>query len=479
MAKPPFPALPRTRIVATLGPASRDSAVLRGLLEAGASVFRFNFSHGAVEGHAAALAALRAAAGGQAVATLADLQGPKIRTGRTPNDESVTLEAGSEIDLIAGAGPCDSRTVSISYANLFREIRVGQTLLIHDGAIRLRVTATDPARGRGRAKVLNSGSYSSRKGVNLPGARLRIPALTAKDRRDLEFILANGFDYVALSFVRSAADLAPLRRRLARAPDAPRIIAKIETPEAVADIEAILDGCDGIMVARGDLGVEVEPERVPMIQKALIAAANRRGKTVIVATQMLESMIAAPRPTRAEASDVANAILDGTDAVMLSGETSVGRHPVAAVQMMAAIDAQVANAERADWEMLDLCLPEKRLFHSLCESAVWASRDLGHAPIVVFTLSGDTALYLSKLRPAAPIWAFTPDPRAARRLALAWHTRTFPAPRVRNEETLAAVAKRRLRTEGLTRRGATLVVLGGITPTPGQSNTLRIVRVDG
>lgn len=469
--------VPRTRFVATIGPSSRSTAVLRGLLDAGVSVFRINFSHGTLDEHATALGRLRSVAGPRGAAVLADLQGPKIRTGRTDGDAPVTLQTGATIELLAGPGPCDERRVSIAYSTLFEEIQPGQIILINDGAIRLRVIETDAKRGRGIAEVLHGGVYASRKGVNIPGARLRIPALTAKDRRDLKFILAQRFDYVALSFVRTAADLVGLRQRLQSASIRPRVIAKIETPEAVEDIEAILETCDGIMVARGDLGVEVEPERVPTIQKDLIAAANRRGRTVIVATQMLESMIQSPRPTRAEASDVANAILDGADALMLSGETSIGKFPVEAARMMAAIDARVAESPWSDPGMRDLRLPDHRPFHALCEAAVWASRDLGHAPIVVFTLSGDTAHYLSKLRPRAPIFAFTPDPCTARRLALTWQTRVFATGRVRRADTLTARARRQLREAGLVSAGGVVVVVGGTLPISGLSDSLRIVQV--
>jgi len=472
---------PRARIVATVGPASRSPDRLAALLEAGVSVFRLNLSHGALEEHAAVIRALRAVAAerGRAPAVLADLQGPKIRTGRTANDAPVTVAAGTAIELFAGAGPCDDRHIAISYPPLFREIRPGQALLINDGAIRLRVTECDPDRRRGRAEALASGVYSSRKGVNLPGARLSISALTAKDRRDLDGLLGSGVDFVALSFVRTAADLRPLRRRLAREKAPPALIAKIETPEAVADIAAILEDCDGIMVARGDLGVEVEPERVPLIQKDLIAAANRRGQTAIVATQMLESMVQSPRPTRAEASDVANAILDGADAVMLSAETSVGRFPVEAARMMAAIDARVAQSPLADRGPRDLRLEPHRPYHALCEAAAWASRDLGGAPIVVFTRSGATAQYLSHLRPPAPIWAFTPEPRAERRLALAWNVRTFPIAFSARVETLLAAADRRLLAAGLARRGAPVVVISGTSPVSGMNDSIRLRRIGG
>ncbi len=472
---------PRARIVATIGPASRAPDRLAALLDAGVSVFRLNLSHGDIGEHAEVIRALRAVAAkrGRESAVLADLQGPKIRTGRTASDAPVTLEGGTTVELTAGAGPCDARRIAIAYPPLFREIRPGQLLLINDGAIRLRVIECDPARRRGRAETLNTGIYSSRKGVNLPGARLSIPALTAKDRRDLDALLGLGPDFVALSFVRTAADLVPLRRRLAREKTPPALIAKIETPEAVADIAAILEACDGIMVARGDLGVEVEPENVPLIQKDLIAAANRRAKTAIVATQMLESMVQSPRPTRAEASDVANAILDGADAVMLSAETSVGRFPVEAARMMAAIDARVARSPLADRGPRDLRLEPHRPYHALCEAAAWASRDLGGAPIAVFTLSGATALYLSHLRPNAPIWAFTPAPRVERRLALAWNTRTFPTAFSERVEPLLSAADRRLLAAGLARRGDPLVVVGGTTPVSGMSDSVRLRRIGG
>ncbi|MGQ9663134.1 MAG: pyruvate kinase, partial [Kiritimatiellia bacterium] len=442
---------PRTRIVATIGPATRERGKICDMIAAGASVFRINLSHGTRQEHEQTFRAVRAVARamGSQPAILLDLQGPRIRTGATLGDAPVHVVGGTVVELMAGAGPCDERRITISYSRLFHEIRSGQIILINDGLIRLELLDVDAGRRRGRAKVLSGGWYTSRKGVNLPGARLTIPALSAKDKRDLRALLPLEPDFVALSFVRSAADLRLLQRWLAREKEPARVIAKIETPEAVEDIEAILGACDGIMVARGDLGVEVEPENVPMIQKDLIAAANRAGRIVIVATQMLESMVHAPRPTRAEASDVANAILDGADAVMLSAETSIGEYPVEAIRMMAAIDWRVSQWPQMDGGFRDLRPQPHRPFHALCEAAVWASRDLGHAPIVVFTISGDTALYLSKLRPPAPIWAFTPEPRTERRLSIAWNTRAFPIAFERNVGRLRESAQKLLLRSGL------------------------------
>src|SRR5512141_1578839 len=334
----------RAKIVATMGPASSDPSTLEKLIALGVDVARLNFSHGRQEEHAGMLDRIRAASRhlGKAVAVLQDLQGPKIRTGPLKAGKAgVTVVAGDEIVITTEEEvPGDERLVSTTYPFLAQDVRPGDRLLVDDGLLEFRVLATDGVRAR--CEVVEGGVLGEHKGINLPGVALRAEALTAKDKEDLAFGISHGVDFVALSFVRSPADIAACRAEMDRAGRVVPIVAKIEKPEALERLDAILAATDGLMVARGDLGVEILPERVPLLQKEMCRKANALGKPVIIATQMLNSMIDHPRPTRAEASDVANAIWDGADAVMLSGETASGRHPLAAVQMM---DRIVREAE--------------------------------------------------------------------------------------------------------------------------------------
>jgi pyruvate kinase len=424
----------KVKIVATVGPASRSEQVVRKLIEAGADVFRLNFSHGTHEDHRASAGMIRAAArrAGKHVAILADLQGPKIRTGKTEGDRSVVLEKGRQVRR-------DTRAV--------------------------------------HCIVENTGEYSSRKGVNFPEATLRVPALTPKDRRDLAFALKLEINYVALSFVRRAEDLAPVSRAVKRSGRAVRVIAKIEKPEARDTLPAILDACDGIMVARGDLGVETSPYRVPMLQKDFVGMANKQGKQVIVATQMLESMIGRPLPTRAESTDVANAILDGTDAVMLSGETAVGAYPLEAVRTMARIADATENSRYFNREFVNLSVRSRYAPHAICEAAEWASRDMGGVPILVFSWSGETALYLSKVRSQARVYAFTPSPAVADGLAMAWNMTPFVIPAARDVVAMITTGEQELRRLRHVKKGDTIVVISGATPVSGATNVLRIKQV--
>ncbi len=466
----------RTKIVATLGPATGSPQKIESLIRAGASVFRINFSHGEREGHADTIAAVRKVSRklGVPVAILADLQGPKIRTGKTAGNESVELKKGTVVELAAGRGVSDEKVIHVGYPPLIDEVAVGKDILINDGAIRLKTIKKDKARGRLICSVQNTGEYSTGKGVNFPDIELSLPALTAKDRKDLAFALTREIDYIALSFVRHAEDLKPVHRAVRKSGKPVRIIAKIEKPEGVRNAEAILSTVDGIMVARGDLGVETSAHDVPVYQKRLIADANRKGKLVIVATQMLESMIKNPRPTRAEASDVANAIFDGTDAVMLSGETAVGQYPVRAVTMMAEIAATAEESEYYPRDHVDLTLREHYPPDAVCEAARWAASDLGGVPIVVFTRSGNSAFYLSKLRNFSPIYAFTPEQETARAVSLAWNVRALDFGIQKDVVELIAGAEDILLKRRLVRRGDLVVFVGGTLPVTGATNFLRI-----
>ncbi len=468
----------RTRILATLGPASETPGALDAMIAAGLDAVRLNFSHGTPEWHAAMVRRIRQAArrAGRPIAILQDLQGPKIRVGRVP-DGGMDVPSGSVLTLTAR--PVAGRTglVPTDYAELPRDVARGDRILLDDGRIALRVRHV-----RGQdvvTDVTDGGWLTSHKGLNVPGAALRVPALTRKDRRDARLGLRLGVDFMALSFVRSAADIEALARLMRRTGRSAPIIAKIEKPQAVANLDAILTAADGVMVARGDLGVEVSLEAVPVHQKSIIAAANRAGKLVITATQMLESMTLEPAPTRAEVTDVANAILDGTDALMLSGETAVGRYPVEAVRRMAAI-ADVTEERLYPFDRpaaVAAARTENDFTPVLARLAGHAARDLDPAAVVVFTRSGRTARLCSDERTRAPIVAFTTDEVVARRLALYFGVlpRVLRTP-ARPDRTLAA-ATRHLLASGLARKGDLVVVLAGTRTGPGTTNSLRVTRL--
>ena len=468
----------RAKIVATLGPASSDPVTVQKLIEAGADVARLNFSHGRLEDHAETLDRIRAASRRvvKAVAVLQDLQGPKIRTGPLKaGRQGVALRPGAEITISTEREfPGDETLVSTTYPHLAEDVKSGDRLLVDDGLIELRVRSTDGVRAR--CEVVEGGLLKEHKGINLPGVALRAEALTDKDRRDLAFGLAHGVDWVALSFVRSAADVAACREEMRRNGRIVPIVAKIEKPEALERIDAIIAETDGIMVARGDLGVEIEPERVPAIQKTILRKANAAGKPVIIATQMLESMIEHPRPTRAEASDVANAIWDGADAVMLSGESASGRFPVAAVQMMDRIvrDAEAQVSRRpAPEPSLDAAFPEV-IAAAACRAAIQS----GAAAICCFTLSGSTARLLSHFRPPVPVIGFSPDQAIRRRLALYWGTLPKILEPIRNPDLMAETVSERLVADGLARPGDKVVlVFGSPLGVPGRTNSLLLHQI--
>jgi len=415
----------RAKIVATIGPASRTEARIRALIQAGMNVARINFSHGSHADHAASIAIIRrlSAELNQPVTILQDLQGPKIRVGEIEND-GVELKAGQRLALTSQPILGNAQRVSIDFDGLPESVQPGGRILLDDGNLELRViTASGDTV---ETEVVYGGLLKPNKGVNLPKANLKIPALTEKDCQDLAFGLALGVDAIALSFVRTAADIEHLQaeiRRLAPHQPAPLVIAKLEKPDALDNLHAIIHIADGVMVARGDLGVEMSPEEVPIAQKRIIRMANRHVRIVITATQMLESMIENPRPTRAEASDVANAILDGSDAVMLSGETAIGAYPVKAVEMMSAI-ITTAEANTEEWGRSTSLALDDDLSH---EDALYITRagcELAHdrdvAAIAVFTSSGRTARLMAKGRPEVPILAFTPEAPTYQQFGLLW-----------------------------------------------------------
>jgi len=462
----------RARIVATLGPASRAPGMVKALAQAGVDVFRLNFSHGSHEDHAAALKAVRGAelALQRPLGVLADLQGPKLRLGRFANVE-IPVKPGHKMRFDLDPTPGDETRVQMPHPEIFKALRKGMLLLLDDGRVRLRVgERTD----EWADVTVESGSkLSDRKGVAVPEAVIPVSALTPKDREDLAFALRMGVDWVALSFVQKAEDMAELKR-LVNGKAA--CLAKIEKPQALTDLGAIMDYSDGVMVARGDLGVELDPEEVPVAQKMIIRAARQRGIPVIVATQMLESMTAAPTPTRAEASDVANAVYEGADALMLSAETASGDYPMESVGIMSRIIERVEkdpiwpslmDAEHAGMDDIDA--------DALVAAARTAASAQSTACIVVFTSLGGTARRMSRERPLQPVLALTPNPDTARRLALVWGLETRLGKDPASLEDVTNLAVESAVTYELAQPGQRILILAG-TPfgAPGAANLLRL-----
>jgi len=473
----------RTKIVATLGPACDSDARLRQLIEAGLDVARVNFSHGTHAEHATRIARVRAQAEavGKPVAILQDLQGPKIRTGSLKEKLPVLLQDGASFTITTEPLEGDARRVSTTYQELPRDVDVGDRILLSDGLIELQVTAV-----HGNdvvSQVVQGGSLREHQGINLPGTAVSTSAITDKDREDLRFGLEQGVDFVAMSFVRRAADVQQLKDLIASAGAKIPVVAKIEKPQALDDLQAILDVADVVMVARGDLGVEMQPERVPIAQKQIIQAAAEHNVMVITATQMLESMIQNPRPTRAEASDVANAIFDGSDAVMLSGETAVGKFPVEAIRMMHRIAVTTESSERykQDLATLDrLRASRDRADSSLAIShaARTIAETVNVTAIVAFTQSGYTARLVSKDRPPVPIFALTPEPFVARRLALYWGVTPLICPPIDRLDDLTDYMRKILLEHHCVQPGDQVVMTGGHPlAARGATNFIKIVDI--
>jgi pyruvate kinase len=450
----------RTKIVATLGPASSSPEVIRKLVLAGMDVARFNFSHGSYEDHARTLACLREISCelDKPVTILQDLQGPKIRVGRL-GEAGLPLEPGQVISLVPVAGFTGQRgTIPIDYPHLAEEARPGMRVLLADGAFELRTIGVDG--GAVRCEVVqSSGAIKSRKGVNLPDLPLRLPSLTDKDRQDVEFGVSQRVDVVSLSFVRTAEDVRALKQLLKSLGGTQPVIAKIEKPQAIEHLEEIVEEARGIMVARGDLGVEMCPEKVPVLQKRIIELCNRRSRPVITATQMLESMIVEARPTRAEASDVANAIVDGTDAVMLSGETAVGAHPVGAVEMM----ARIAEEIEANITFKSYPSTNSSQTQALCEAVRTIEAVFQPKCVIVFTTTGYTATRVAAERPRSPVLAVTGDDHVYHAMNLVWGLRPLLVPdRAETFDDLVQLAEQILKGRGLAAPGDPVLILGGV-----------------
>jgi pyruvate kinase len=469
------PSQRRAKIVSTLGPASNTEPVFRNLVRAGVDVVRLNFSHGSHEEKLALIQMIRKVSREERkpLCILGDLQGPKIRTSTLKDHQPVLLKAGQRLTITAREVPGSASLVGTTFKTLAENVEQGSRILLSDGLIELRVhevLGDDVV-----CEIINGGMLGEHKGINLPGIPVRVPSLTEKDSQDLEFALKNGVDAIAVSFVRTGEDVSLVRNRVTAYGAETWIIAKLEKPQAIEHLDNILLAADGIMVARGDLGVEIPPEKVPAIQKHIIRRAAEYSKPVITATQMLESMIENPRPTRAEVSDVANAVYDGTDAVMLSGESAVGKYPVEAVAMMARI---VSEAER------DIKQDSTHQYHqrqsrlsiaeTICEATAHAADDLDLRGIALFTESGSTARQLSKYHPSAPIFALSPIDITINRLNLLWGTTPVRCPKVNSTEALVDCAESLLEQGGYVRSREVIAIVAGTRTKSGSTNFLRL-----
>jgi pyruvate kinase len=463
----------RTKIIATIGPASSSPALISQLIRAGMDVARLNFSHGTWKDHTQRINLIRreAAKAGKQIAIMQDLQGPKLRVGDMQND-AVTLKRGDSLTLTSRRIIGTIDLLSVTYSRLTKDVNVDDRLLLDDGKLELRVSRKDAHCLT--CRVVRGGVLKSHKGVNLPGTHLSLPSLSRKDKADLRFGVKHGVDYIALSFVRSAHDILRTRKFLQSLGANIPIIAKIEKPEAIQNLAEIIEAANGIMVARGDLGVEMSPEKVPLLQKKIIEACHWAEKPVITATQMLESMIENPQPTRAETSDVANAILDGTDCVMLSGETAMGKYPAHAVSIMARIAQQVETSVNPWPPDTDVSGPDESVAHAACRAA----EEQQAQAIVTFTQSGSTALLVSKHRPRMSIIAPTPFVHIARRMSLYWGVKpVILRPKKTTDDMIASVEQIML-SKKLAKEHDLIVISAGVPiGVAGSTNMMKIHRV--
>jgi len=474
LVTPPATLKRKAKIVCTLGPASSSASMIRDLIRSGMDVARLNFSHGTQEEKARLIATIRevATSENKPICILQDLQGPKIRTGRLKYRTPVALKAGSRITITPRDVAGTSTVISTTFKTLGREVQPGARILLSDGLIELRVRSIQG--DDVECDVVNGGMLGEHKGINLPGTVVSVPSLTEKDEKDLEFGLAHGVDIIAVSFIRTAADVQAVREKIRLARADVWVVAKLEKPQAIEHLEEILEISDAVMVARGDLGVEMPPEKVPIIQKHVIRRAAAWRKPVITATQMLESMIENPRPTRAEASDVANAIFDGSDAVMLSAETASGKYPREAVRMMAKIvsetEAQVA-AEPAHRRRSNGKLS---ISETICESVAHAAQELDMRAISVYTETGTTARLISKYRPKTDIYAFSYVPTVCSRTNLLWGVTPIQCDHTPATEDMVRGAERLLWQRGIVHNGDVIGIVAGTRTASGSTNFLRL-----
>jgi pyruvate kinase len=462
----------KTKIVATLGPASSSPEMIERLLQVGVDLFRLNFSHGTLDDKSSLITAIRAASAklGKEVGILADLQGPKIRTGKMAGD-SMLLHKGQEVVITTANVLGANGVIPTIYTELPRDVTPGARILLDDGLLELKVISVDGEIVR--CNVVHGGLLKNNKGINLPGVKVSAPSLTEKDLTDLDFCLWVDVDYIALSFVRTHEDVEQIKRIIYSAGKNIPVVAKIEKPEALRNFNKILKVADAVMVARGDLGVEIQAEKVPLIQKKIILACNQAGKPVITATQMLESMIVNPRPTRAETSDVANAIIDGTDAVMLSGETASGSYPVAAVEIMARIALDV-ETEGFGSKPNAPGMVTPSIAQAVGEAACRAATCLKAKAIAVFTQSGSTASLISRFRPPIPIVAFTNAVEIQRKLALYWGVQTRSIQILESMEQQIALAEQSLLSAGLRKGDIVVIIMGTPIEARGSTNLMKI-----
>ena len=468
----------RAKIVATLGPSSNTEPVFRQLVQAGINVVRLNFSHGTHQEKLALIQMIRKVSAEEKcpLCILADLQGPKIRTAKLKDHQPVMLEAGKRLTITPREVEGTAELVGTTFKTLAENVEPGSRILLSDGLIELRVVEVhgdDVV-----CEIINGGKLGENKGINLPGIPVRVPSLTEKDEEDLEFALKNGADAVAVSFVRTANDINTVRERVAAYGGNTWIVAKLEKPQAIDHLDEILEATDGIMVARGDLGVEVPPEKVPALQKQIIRRAAYYRKPVITATQMLESMIDNPRPTRAEVSDVANAIYDGTDAVMLSGESAMGAYPVAAVEMMARIVAETEqNILKTHAGAHGQNVPRHKslsVAETICEATAHAALDLELKGIAIFTETAATAIKLSKYKPVSPIYAFSSVEVTIQRMNMLWGITPVLCAKVHTAEAMVELAETELEKRDFAKKGDIVGIIAGTGTRSGSTNFLRL-----
>lgn len=470
----------KTKIVATIGPTSDNKDTLREMIQKGMNIARINFSHGSHEQHLKVIKMIRELNEelGTHVGILGDLQGPKIRLGDV-QDGGIEVNDGEHLEITTTECTGDNACVHITYPSFPSDVRAGDKILINDGKLVVEAVESD-GKERVKAKVLHGGILESRKGVNLPNTKISMPSLTVKDREDLEFILQNELEWIALSFVRSAEELIELRHLIANSGKTARIIAKIEKPEAIVELDSIIREADAVMVARGDLGVEVPMEQVPVIQKKVVKKCLNYCKPVIIATQMMESMIDNPQPSRAEVNDVANSVLDGADALMLSGETSVGEHPAQVIQAMSSIINYIETYEDIyNRKLKPVERKDRTISDAICQNSVWLSREVGASGIVTMTNSGYTAYRISSYRPKTNIFVFTDNRSLLNTVSLAWGVTGFYYDKYISTDHTIADIKFRLKKSGHVKTGDLIINIASMPINEkGQSNMLKLSEID-